>query len=120
MLKNFKLKSSITPWKIPTWYKYSYVDPNTQKEGDVSASNEDGIKSDSDTNPIIQVTINSNYNIVVYRAVGSKDSTFSKLNVSVDSNGTFTDTQNPSTYNDSIQFLNEKNFFGISSTDGKN
>jgi hypothetical protein len=119
-LKNFKSKSSSTPWKIPTWYKYSYLDPMTQIEGELSASNQDGIQSDSDTNPIIQLTTNSKYSIVVYRAVGNKDSTFFKLNVSVQADGTFIDTQNPSTYNDKIQFLNEKNFFGISSTDGKN
>jgi hypothetical protein len=57
------------------------------------------VQSITNTNPIIQVTPNSKYNINIYRAIddgSGKPGTFSLLNgVTVSSDGIFIDTQNP-------------------------
>jgi len=93
--KSFSTTSD-NPWLVPTWYKYSYVDKITNNEGVLSDSNTDGVQSNESTNPIIQVTLNKLYNIQIYRAIGTVDSTFNKLTVTVATDGTFTDTANPS------------------------
>ena len=102
----------LLPWKIATYYKYSYMDGIT--EGDLSEIYPEGdnplIKSDTETYPVLDFPVNDiktdNYTIKVYRAVddGSGNvpdpSKFTVLNPQpvIDYvNGNFTDTQNPFT-----------------------
>jgi len=131
-LKGFQNKSltkSLTsPWNIPTYYKYCYSDLKSGQCGSFSPVS-DAIVSDTETNPIIKITMNTGYNVKIYRAVGDANATFYELNVVVNLDGTFTDTFHPSTgctpptktiYNDKITLLNERYFFSNTSIDGKN
>ena len=85
------------PWTTATWYKYSYSD-NSGKEG--AQSGQSSMVSDlKQTNPIIQVILNSLYSINVYRAIddgtGNPGPFILLGGVNIGSDGTFTDTQNP-------------------------
>ena len=83
------------PWMTQTWYKYSYVD-SKGNEGEQSDVSTDKIQSPNETDPIIQVIINSPYKIKIYRSVDNNN--FKELTeVVVDTNGLFTDTNNPYT-----------------------
>ena len=88
------------PWTVETWYKYSYVDKTSATEGAMSMANSDDtpIMSTIKTNPVIQVTPNSNYDIKIYRAKDDgtgKPDEFILLKVTVEADGSFTDTDNP-------------------------
>ena len=88
------------PWSVETWYKYSYVDKTSAKEGAKSMVNSDDkpIKSSTDTNPVIQVTPNPKYDINIYRAKddgSGKPGDFIFHKVTVEADGSFTDTDNP-------------------------
>ena len=85
------------PWKTSTYYTYSYVDKKTSKEGSQSEPST-AVRSDTETNPTIKVVVNDLYNIKIYRSItDTKPSSFSLLTTStVNTNGQFTDTNNPS------------------------
>lgn len=81
-------------WKTPTYYKYSYTNSD-EIEGDLSDSSEK-VSSETESNPIMQVEVKDQYTIKVYRAVNtSSASDFKPLDVVVDTEGKFTDTDNP-------------------------
>lgn len=86
------------PWTKATWYTYTYLDSKSGKEG-AQSSQSGMVSSQTDTNPIIKVVNNPLYNINVYRAIdkgGGIPGPFSLLSgVTIGSDGTFTDTQNP-------------------------
>ena len=102
-LKTFnKVVPPNIPWLIPTYYRYSYYITDLSTEGGQSPSSTLVVGDNTQTNPIIQVTLPpSGYNINVYRALDDGTGkgipgTFSLLNVTVNSTGQFTDTNNPS------------------------
>ena len=71
-----------------------------QQKGAMSMANSDDtpIMSTIKTNPVIQVTPNSNYDIKIYRAKDDgtgKPDEFILLKVTVEADGSFTDTDNP-------------------------
>ena len=88
-----------SPWTKATWYKYSYLDKSSGNEGNQSPQSEMVLAKTTETNPIIQVTLNTSYNIKVYRAIDNGDLSpgdFTELKgISIETDGTFTDTDNP-------------------------
>jgi len=96
-LKGFNVQSTSWPWTTATWYKYSYVDKQTSKEGNQSAESS-SVKSTTGTNPIIKLDDRylNTYNVKVYRSTTTVDGTYSQIQVTINSDGTFVDTDNPS------------------------
>lgn len=94
-LKGFNVQSTSWPWSVPTWYKYSYVDKNNAKEGSQSGPSSK-VQSTTQTNPIIKLdSTNPKYNVMVYRSTTTVDGKYDPIQVTVNSDGTFVDTDNP-------------------------
>lgn len=94
-LKGFNVQSTSRPWSVSTWYKYSYVDINNSKEGSQSGAS-DAVQSETQTNPIIQLDIDTNkYNVKVYRSITTEDGEYEPIQVTITTDGTFVDTDNP-------------------------
>lgn len=82
-------------WTMGTSYKYSYVDKNDPTRVGVQSSTSAVIKDDLQTFPIMKVSVNPDYNIKVYRGTDGPRGEYTELDVKVDSDGTFTDYNNP-------------------------
>lgn len=85
----FSNKTPKLPWKIPTYYRYTYVDKVTFKPGEYS--NILGpIQSDKYSEPVISVKNDKDYNIIMERSVGDNKN-FQRIYVNINETQEFTD-----------------------------